>query len=220
MSFRGQNKNEPYFHLLGRHRMRTAFIAFICCVALLRVGCNQTEANTTSGLTDAEKKLLDNQIAMINLLPSSVKEGCESAERLSRIADLAETGAGRDYAARIVATHRTRIYDELNRILVERLNNSVTEEMLRRNYTEIVIKKYGSNCEVVAMQPLSRDIVSRQVPVRLEVTHSISLRKHTGLFQKDEFAVIQAKQTIIAEPNCQGRPPEDVVLKYAAEFME
>lgn len=134
--------------------------------------------------------------------------------------DLAEKQAGRMYAIEITDQHKFKVKQQMNRILTDRLVNSVSGTMIRDNYASTVREQLGSDWEVVSMDRTSIEVVPDGDGARLDMTHTLSLRQHTGLFRADVFATKRAKQSIVARPNCQGNPPQDVVFESSAEIIE
>jgi hypothetical protein len=92
--------------------------------------------------------------------------------------------------------------------------------MIRDNYASTVGEQLGSDWEVVSMDRTSIEVVPDGDGARLDMTHTLSLRQHTELFREDVFATKRAKQFLIARPNCQGNPPQDVLLESSAEIIE
>jgi hypothetical protein len=65
--------------------MRTALLTTVVCLALLINGCNESKSDASADLSEQERKLIDGQVALINLLPTSIAESCETLQRLARV---------------------------------------------------------------------------------------------------------------------------------------
>lgn len=200
--------------------MRPALLMAAFCLVLFTFGCKDSKSNAETDVTEQEKKIIDGQVAQINLLPNSIAECCESLERLAHVADLAETQNGRMYAVQITGRHSSKVRELVQKFLTDRLVNSVSGTMIRDNYAMTVRRQLGSDWEVVSMDRTSIDVIPDGDGVRLDMTHTLSLRQHTGLFREDVFAIKRAKQSIIARTNCQGRPSQDVLQETSARIID
>lgn len=200
--------------------MRSSFIATLCCIAIISIGCNQSASDEFAGLSEREKKLIDDQISLINLLPSSAAGCCDTYIQLERVINLAATDIGHKYATRLIDECKSRVRGELIRFLEARLRSSVSNQLITNNYNSFVQRKRGSNWEVVSIKETSKNITVDDNATHLNLEHTLSLREHTGLFRADNFAVVRAKQSITARPNCGGVPPEDIVFEYTAELVD